>query len=140
MPADGDDVKHTCYSVTYFTLALAQCRAGQPSRDVCESVGTLCGRFDQLISSKVTPKQFIFGVETVPFLLISCFGRLSRASALLRTDSGFPFCIVPRSGPFFHVWLHAMSQRPRSEVSTPRHNSPSGEKQPSDASALRCLG
>lgn len=36
----------------------------------------------------MTPKQFVFGVETVPFLLISHFGRLSCASALLRTDSG----------------------------------------------------
>lgn len=55
---------------------------------VSASVGTLCGQFDQLISSKMTPKQFVFAVETVPFLLISHFGRLSCASAPLRTDSG----------------------------------------------------
>lgn len=35
--------------------------------------------------------------------------------------------LIPWCGPFFLVWPAAMSQRRRSEVSTPRHNSLSGK-------------
>lgn len=51
----------------------------------------------------------------------------STGSRCIGSIVGWRVCFISCYGPFFHIWLLAMSQRQWSEASTPRHNNLSGK-------------